>query len=77
MEEADKKSRLEKVDEMKKYLHSRERLLTYFENRQKIDLQIAQKAAREKQMYGKKIQLAEDRDEKYIPPEIVKASKYS
>ncbi|XP_043266698.1 uncharacterized protein [Venturia canescens] len=72
IDELDKKSRLEKVDEMKKELQLRERFLTFFENKKTIELQIEQKIIMENRKYGPKLRVAEDIDDNYIPPVIKK-----
>lgn len=70
--EIDRQKRLVKVEEMKKELMEKERLLTFFENEEKIELQIEQKLEKEKKLYGEEKQTAIDEEESYVPPEIVK-----
>ena len=70
MAELDRLTRLEKVDQMKKDLENRERVLTFFQNYQQIQLKILQKNRAEKKLYGRKKRSKVDIDENYIPPEI-------
>lgn len=73
--ELDKQARLAKLLEMKQELVERERVLTFFENEEKIELTIQQKLDREKALYGDERQAVHQSDEDYVPPEIVKRSK--
>lgn len=68
----DRQARLARVEEMKQELVEKERILTFFENKDKIELQIEQKLEKEERIYGKVSEVAQDLEENYVPPEIVK-----
>lgn len=68
--EIDRQKRLKHVDEMKKDLQVRERLLTFFQNEEKIELQIEEKLKKEEEKYGAPIEVKEDTEDNYIPPEV-------
>lgn len=68
----DKQRRLAEVKEMKKDLEERERVITFFENEEQIELQIKEKLEREKELYGDEEQASIDLEDNYVPPEIVK-----
>lgn len=70
--ELDKEARLAKIEGIKKELADRERVLTFFEKEEQIELEIEQKLAREKEMYGEEVQDEKDDPENYIPPEITR-----
>ena len=71
--ELDKQNRLAKIEEIKKDLVERERVLTFFENEEKIELAIEKKLQREKALYGDEDPtLQQNIEDNYIPPEIVK-----
>ena len=71
--ELDKQNRLAKIEEIKKDLVERERVLTFFENEEKIELAIEKKLQREKALYGDEdATLQQNIEDNYIPPEIVK-----
>ncbi|XP_058788632.1 small ribosomal subunit protein mS27-like [Phymastichus coffea] len=69
--ELDKISRLAKIEDMKKDLADRERVLTFFEKEEQIELAIEEKLAKEKELYGDESEEVTDDEENYIPPEIV------
>ncbi|XP_015126241.1 28S ribosomal protein S27, mitochondrial [Diachasma alloeum] len=68
--EIDRQQRLKDVEAMKKDLQVRERLLTFFENEEKLELQIEEKLKIEDEMYGPPIEVKEDTEDNYIPPEV-------
>ncbi|KAL5287981.1 MRPS27 family protein [Megaselia abdita] len=68
----DKKKRVDEIEKLQKEMHLEEQKLWFFENEDKIDLEIdAKKVTYPKRWFGK---LKKPRvvDEGYIPPEIVK-----
>ncbi|KAJ8674841.1 hypothetical protein QAD02_010627 [Eretmocerus hayati] len=67
----DRQARLAKVEEMKKDLVDRERLLTFFENEEQIELEIEKKLEKEKRLRGD-VEASTIDNEDYIPPEIVR-----
>ncbi|XP_011311372.1 28S ribosomal protein S27, mitochondrial [Fopius arisanus] len=68
--EIDKQKRLKNVQEIKKDLQVQERLLTFFENEEKIELQIEEKLQNEDRKYGPPVEVEEDKEDNYIPPEV-------
>lgn len=72
--ELDKKMRLENVEKMKRDLKDRERLLTFFDNEEQVELRIEQKLKMEEETFGPYIKVSADIDDGYIPPEITKQS---
>lgn len=70
LDELDKIARLEKVEQMKKELAERERLVTFFEKRHEIEIAIENKQRLEKQKYGKRRRTTADIEENYVPPEV-------
>ncbi|XP_063979808.1 small ribosomal subunit protein mS27-like [Diachasmimorpha longicaudata] len=68
--EINNQKRIKNIEDMKKDLQVRERLLTFFENEEKLELQIEEKLKREDEKYGPPIELKEDEEDNYIPPEV-------
>ncbi|XP_046486540.1 small ribosomal subunit protein mS27 [Neodiprion pinetum] len=67
--ELDRKQRLENVAKIKKDLEERERVLTFFENEEKIDL-IIESRENEEENKPTEIKQQNAKDEDYIPPEV-------
>lgn len=72
--ELDRLSRIQNIKKMKKELESRERLLTFFDKEEEIELKIEEKLAEKKKyeidpkLLRKKLKMQEN----YIPPEVSK-----
>lgn len=71
----DRQKRLAHVAELKKELEDKERVLTFFENEDKIDLTIDSKIVRYKKRWFGKKKKPRALDEDYIPPEITPHAK--
>ncbi|CAD6242984.1 GSCOCG00009625001-RA-CDS [Cotesia congregata] len=70
LDELDKQARLEKVKKMKEDMKQEERLLTFFDHEEEIELKIEDKLQRELEMYGPPSKKKIDEDDNYVPPEI-------
>ncbi|XP_011498350.1 PREDICTED: uncharacterized protein LOC105362585 [Ceratosolen solmsi marchali] len=68
--EREKQQRLANIENIKKELEEKEQLLTFFDNEDKIELQIEQKLEKEKLLYGEVKVTKQEED--YVPPEIKK-----
>lgn len=75
IEELDKKQRLEKVEKTKKDLKTEERLLNFFDKEEEIELEIEKKLQWEEEKYGPILEVKEDLENNYIPPEITKKTR--
>ncbi|KAK0162633.1 hypothetical protein PV327_006396 [Microctonus hyperodae] len=73
LDELDKKRRLENAEKIKRDLQERERLLTFFDHEEEIELQIEQKLAAEEAEFGPVIEVSAENEENYIPPEVNKS----
>ncbi|OXU25259.1 hypothetical protein TSAR_003803 [Trichomalopsis sarcophagae] len=70
--ELDRQTRLAKIEQIKQELAEQEQVLTFFENKDKIELTIEQKLEKEKKIFGEESEVVQNLDEKYVPPEIVR-----
>ncbi|XP_034937151.1 uncharacterized protein [Chelonus insularis] len=70
LKELDKEKRLAQIKEIKEDLAKRERLLTFYENEEKLELQIEKKLKWEEEVYGPPVEQATILDEDYIPPDV-------
>lgn len=70
LDEIDRTARIQKVKEMKTELQTQERLLTFFEHEEDIELKIEEKLKWEEETYGPPITVKEDEEANYIPPEV-------
>jgi small subunit ribosomal protein S27 len=68
-----KQERLANIENIKQTLIEKERLLTFFDKEEEIELQIEEKLKREKLLYGDKEVVKIE--EEYVPPEIKKREK--
>lgn len=73
IDELDKKRRLENAEKIKRNLQERERLLTFFDREEEIELQIERKLAAEEAEFGPVIEVSTENKENYIPPEVQKS----
>ncbi|KAK0090458.1 hypothetical protein PV325_000122 [Microctonus aethiopoides] len=73
IDELDKKRRLENAEKIKRNLQERERLLTFFDREEEIELQIERKLAAEEAEFGPVIEVSAENEENYIPPEVQKS----
>lgn len=77
VDELEKQARIEKVKEMKDDLDKRERILTFFEREEELELEIEKKLQWEEEKYGPIIEVKEDLEDNYVPPEIMRKSQDS
>lgn len=70
LDELDKQARMEKVKKMKEDMKKEERLLTFFDHEEEIELKIEDKLQRELEIYGPPTEKKIEEDENYVPPEI-------
>ncbi|XP_057318888.1 28S ribosomal protein S27, mitochondrial [Microplitis mediator] len=70
LDEIDRTARIQKVKEIKTELQTQERLLTFFEHEEEIELKIEDKLKWEEETYGPPITVKEDEEANYIPPEV-------
>ncbi|KAF7993715.1 hypothetical protein HCN44_010310 [Aphidius gifuensis] len=75
IEDLDKKRRLENVEKTKKEIQTEERLLNFFDKEEEIELEIEKKLQWEEETYGPILEVKEDLENNYIPPEITKKSR--
>lgn len=73
--ELDKKQRLENVEKTKKEIQTEERLLNFFDKEEEIELEIEKKLQWEDETYGPILEVKEDLENNYVPPEITKKTR--
>lgn len=77
-EDINRQSKLQEINKLKKYLDEKERLLTFFENEEQIELEIEKKEMQEKAEMERVLKLPRaqtklkrlEQQEEYIPPRI-------
>ncbi|XP_015596826.1 28S ribosomal protein S27, mitochondrial [Cephus cinctus] len=76
LDELQKQARLKNVEKIKKDLEERERILTFFEQEEEIELEIEKLESKEEKidMTSKQARRVFRVDENYVPPQIVKRS---
>ncbi|CAK9811515.1 hypothetical protein ANTPLA_LOCUS7058 [Anthophora plagiata] len=81
LKEIDRQTRMENIEKMKKDLKLQERVLTFFENEEQIELEIEKKEAIEKAELERvmrmprgplKLQKLKQEEDDYVPPQIIK-----
>lgn len=72
LDEVQKEERLKNIETIKKELEEKERLLTFFDNEEQIELAIENKLEKEKLEMGDEAVSNEVSDELYVSPDIIK-----
>lgn len=72
LDELDKERRIEDIKLIKEDLKTRERLLTFFEHEEQIELNIERKLEEEDAKFGPPLEVEAELEENYVPPEIKK-----